>query len=149
MRVLFLLALLLCGCFSNKPKPLEPVLDIVQITSKTTTEPDIAQITSKTTMEPEPPKFDIPLDPEERRLEIAAYQKLHKELVKIETLLTEQLESAENPLIFFLSDDKKKKIEISVRSGELLISYLAAIKRDLQARIQVIMDDQSSTRSSQ
>ena len=83
---------------------------------------------------PEQPKQVEPeLTPEQLKKEIAAYQKLLDKLEEIEKEVTSKM-ALGRAASFFLSEDD----EAAMRSGEIFLSYLTVVKKDIRDRLKTL-----------
>jgi hypothetical protein len=80
---------------------------------------------------------------EELELELAARKSLLKEINKFEQTINLEIDKANTPLVIFLPGNMKEKINISVKSGKILLAYIKAIKLDLVDNIQQLEKDLS------
>ena len=79
------------------------------------------------------------MTPEQKEKEAAALQELYDELIDLEKEVKKKLKEADDAmsgaLSFVMPNATRKKIEISVRAGQILLDYIDALKIDLKARI--------------
>jgi hypothetical protein len=122
MRNLVLLLILLAGCSNPPPLSEPPAL-------KFDSNP---KLESETTPE-KSPKSEPEKSPEQIKREIAAYQKLLDRLLDMEKEVNEKMKLG-RAASFLLSEDD----EIAMRSGEIFLSYLAVVKKDIRDKIQTL-----------